>query len=49
MTSTLKGTEHHLTIPRHKPLKIGTLSNIINDVAEYLKIDRNQLLEELFS
>jgi len=48
LTSTLKGTEHHITIPRHKPLKVGTLNSILNDVANYLEIDRNVLAFELF-
>jgi predicted RNA binding protein YcfA (HicA-like mRNA interferase family) len=26
LTSTLKGREHHLTVPSHKTLKLGTLS-----------------------
>ena len=48
LTSTFKGNEHHLTIPRHQPLKIGTLSNILNDVATYLEMQRQKLIEELF-
>jgi predicted RNA binding protein YcfA (HicA-like mRNA interferase family) len=27
LSTTLKG-EHHLTIPKHKPLKVGTMSVI---------------------
>ena len=38
---------HHLTIPRHKPLRVGTLNNIIKDVANHLKIDKEELLREL--
>ena len=48
LTSTLKGAEHNITIPRHKPLKVGTLSSILNDVANYLEIDRSALASELF-
>ena len=47
LTTTLKG-EHHITIPAHKCLKIGTLSGILNDVAEHFKIDKNDLIKELF-
>jgi predicted RNA binding protein YcfA (HicA-like mRNA interferase family) len=47
LISTLKGTEHHITIPRHKPLKVGTLNSILNDVANYLEIDRSVLASEL--
>ena len=46
-TSDVKGAEHHITIPRHKPLKIGTLSSILNEVASYLEMDRKALIEEL--
>ncbi|MBA2692985.1 MAG: type II toxin-antitoxin system HicA family toxin [Rubrobacter sp.] len=40
--------EHHITIPRHKPLKPGTLSGILRDVAEHRGVDRNTLIEEMF-
>jgi len=31
---------HHVTIPNHNPIKLGTLSSIISDVAENLGIDK---------
>jgi predicted RNA binding protein YcfA (HicA-like mRNA interferase family) len=49
LTSSWKGLEHHVTIPRHTPLKIGTLSAILKDVASYLEIERNELAEKIFS
>lgn len=48
LTSTLKDTEHHLTIPKHKPLRVGTLSSIVNEVASYLKLDRQSVIRGLF-
>jgi predicted RNA binding protein YcfA (HicA-like mRNA interferase family) len=48
LTSTSKGFEHHITIPRHKPLRVGTLSSIVNEIAAYLEIERQKLAEELF-
>ncbi len=48
LTSTLKGSEHHITIPKHKPLRVGTLSNIVNEIAAYLEIERQKLTEQLF-
>ena len=48
LTSTLKGSEHHITIPRHKPLRVGTLSNIVNEIAAYLEMERQKLTEQLF-
>jgi len=47
LTSTSKGSEHHITIPRHSPLKIGTLNSIFRDIASYLEMDRQQLIDGL--
>ena len=47
LTSSFRGTEHHITIPRHAPLKIGTLNSILKDVAVYLEMDRQQLIDVL--
>jgi predicted RNA binding protein YcfA (HicA-like mRNA interferase family) len=48
LTSSLRDTEHHVTIPRHNPLKVGTLSSILKDVAAYLDTDKQEFIEELF-
>ena len=48
LTSIIKGTGHHITIPKHKPLKVGTLNNILTDIAEYLEINKQSLIIELF-
>lgn len=40
--------EHHLTIPNHNPIKIGTLNSIVNDLASFHKLSKNELLEKLF-
>jgi len=48
LTSMSKGTEHHITIPRHKYLRLGTLSAILTDIASYLEMERSGLEEELF-
>jgi predicted RNA binding protein YcfA (HicA-like mRNA interferase family) len=46
--TTLKNGEHHLTIPNHNPLRIGTLSSILVDVAAHFQISKDQLIKELF-
>jgi len=46
--TTQQGGEHHITIPRHQPLRIGTLNAILKDVSEHLQISRDTLLESLF-
>jgi predicted RNA binding protein YcfA (HicA-like mRNA interferase family) len=44
---TEKLPKHHITIPSHNPIRIGTLSRILNDVADHLGIDRDELLRKL--
>lgn len=44
LTETSDKGEHHITVPNHDPLKLGTLSSILNDVATHLGIDKNDLL-----
>jgi predicted RNA binding protein YcfA (HicA-like mRNA interferase family) len=39
---------HSLTIPDHKTLKVGTLSAVPSDVAEYLGMDKRELVRRLF-
>jgi len=46
--TTDSAPQHHITIPAHDPLKVGTLAAILGDVASHLKIDREDLLRRLF-
>jgi len=48
LTSTSRGSEHHITIPSHKPLRVGTVSSIVSEVADYLEMGHQQLVEDLF-
>jgi len=48
LTSVAKGIDHHITIPHHGHLRVGTLNAILGDVASYLEMDRGKLAEELF-
>lgn len=48
LTTTENG-EHYLTVPAHNPIKIGTLNAILKDVANHFELDREVLLEQLFS
>jgi len=47
LTYNLKGTEHHITIPGHKDLKVGTINSILNDISKYLEIDKEILIKNL--
>jgi predicted RNA binding protein YcfA (HicA-like mRNA interferase family) len=49
LTSSFQGDQHHITIPAHAALKVGTLSSILGEVSSYLKISRSDLERELFS
>jgi predicted RNA binding protein YcfA (HicA-like mRNA interferase family) len=48
LKSTIRGTDHYVTIPAHQILKLGTLNAIISAVAGYLELERTQLMHELF-
>ena len=48
LASNWKGREHKITIPDHQEIKIGTLNNILNDLADYLGQSKTQLIENLF-
>ena len=41
-------SQHHVTIPNHNPLRLGTLSGILDSVAVHQKIFREELLRRLF-
>jgi len=38
---------HSITIPNHKPLRVGTLASIVADVAARRRIGRDELLAKL--
>jgi predicted RNA binding protein YcfA (HicA-like mRNA interferase family) len=40
--------EYHITVPIHKTLRIGTLNNILTDIASHLKKEKDDLIKELF-
>lgn len=47
--TTSVGGEHHLTVPLHDPLRIGTLSAILAAVADHHGVERDELLRRLLS
>ena len=46
--TTQKNGVHNITIPNHKELRVGTLSSIINDVAEHFGEAKEDILKALF-
>ena len=45
--TTLQNGEHHVTVPAHDPIKIGTLAAILTDIAAHHKVSRTDLLRLL--
>jgi len=47
--TTQENGEHHITIPNHSPIKIGTLKAILRDIENHFDVTREELLTQLFS
>jgi predicted RNA binding protein YcfA (HicA-like mRNA interferase family) len=47
--TTQQNGEHHLAIPNHDPIKIGTLNAILRQVAEHIEKNKDDIFKELFS
>ena len=47
--STVQNGGHHITVPAHNPLKVGTLAGILSDIESHHKLTREELLHCLFS
>lgn len=46
MTTTREG-EHHVTVPLHDPIKVGTLRNVLGQVAAHAGLTLDELLQSL--
>ncbi len=46
--TTRLGGEHHITIPDHDSLRVGTLAGVLTDVAKHFKLTRDEVLERIF-
>jgi len=47
LTTYRKG-EHHITIPDHSPIRVGTLAAIVGDIARHHGVARDELARTLF-
>ncbi|HRK26343.1 MAG TPA: type II toxin-antitoxin system HicA family toxin [Chitinophagales bacterium] len=47
LSTEVKG-QHHITIPLHNPISIGTLSNILSDIALHHQLTKDELIILLF-
>jgi hypothetical protein len=46
LTSHQRG-EHHITVPRHDPLRVGSLAAVLDAVAVHHGLRRDELLSRL--
>ena len=47
LTTTQHG-EHHVTIPRHPALRVGTLAAIMGEVGKHFGMERDELVRRVF-
>ncbi len=47
--TTRTGGEHHVTIPNHDTLRVGTLAAVLAEVARHAGTTREAIAEQLFA
>lgn len=47
--TSLQGGQHHITVPNHDPLRIGTLAAILSGVAAHHGLTRDELIQRLYA
>jgi predicted RNA binding protein YcfA (HicA-like mRNA interferase family) len=45
--TTERGGQHHVTVPNHSPIKLGTLTGILKAVAAHHKLTVENLVRQL--
>lgn len=46
---TMQNGQHYETIPRHDPIKIGTLNNILKNIAEHFDLTKEEFVKQLLN
>ncbi|MGH9842162.1 MAG: type II toxin-antitoxin system HicA family toxin [Blastocatellia bacterium] len=46
--TTQQHGEHHVTIPYHNPLRVGTLAGILAEIAAHFELSREELADQLW-
>lgn len=47
LTTNLNG-QHHITIPKHDSLKIGTLNSILKDISIHFNLSKEEIIDKIF-
>lgn len=45
--TTIENGEHHVTVPQHDSLRVGTLAGILDEVAIHFGLSRDELLKKI--
>lgn len=45
--TTESNGQHHVTIPRHASLRVGTLGALLDSVAEHFGVSKEEILQQL--
>ncbi len=45
--TTERGGQHHVTVPNHSPIKLGTLTGIVRAIAAHHKLTAEELVRTL--
>ena len=48
LTGIVGDVSHSVTVPRHRAIRVGTLSGILADVAAHLSVSQEEVRDELF-
>lgn len=46
--TTEQNGAHHLTIPKHSSIRVGTLRSILNEIADHFELSKDDLHKQLF-
>lgn len=46
--TTTRGGEHHVTVPNHPSLRLGTLAGILTEVADHFGLTRDEVAAKVF-
>ncbi len=46
--TTIQNGQHHITVPNHNPIKTGTLSSILSDIASHFNKSKEEIIQILF-
>ena len=48
LTRTTEEGQFHVTVPRHRWLRVGTLNSVLSDVASHLGKGKSEVIRDLF-